>query len=43
VKVVRVRFALMLGLSVLSIVIALWQHRRQHGRAAEPAEPGTEF
>ena len=31
----------MLALSVTSVVLALWQHRRQH-RAA-PAEPDTDF
>jgi TctA family transporter len=31
----------MLALSVASVVLALWQHRRQH-RAA-PAEPDTDF
>jgi putative tricarboxylic transport membrane protein len=31
----------MLALAVASVVLALWQHRRQHGRAA--AEPDTDF
>jgi hypothetical protein len=31
----------MLALSVASVVLALWQHRRQHWAA--PAEPDTDF
>ena len=33
----------MLGLSVLSVLFALWQHRRQYGRPAPAAEPDTDF
>ena len=34
----------MLGLSVASVVLALWQHRRQYRRgAATPAEGDTDF
>ena len=33
----------MLGLSVLSVAFALWQHRRAQGRMAEPAEADVEF
>jgi hypothetical protein len=33
----------MLALSVVSIGLALWQHRRQYGRAPAPEEPDTDF
>jgi len=33
----------MLGLSVLSVGLALWQHRRTEARLAESAEPEVEF
>jgi len=33
----------MLGLSVLSVALALWQHRRTEARMAESAEPDLEF
>jgi putative tricarboxylic transport membrane protein len=33
----------MLALSVASVAIALWQHRRQYGRTVAEAEPDTEF
>jgi putative tricarboxylic transport membrane protein len=33
----------MLGLSVVSVALALWQHRRTQARIAEPAEPEVEF
>jgi putative tricarboxylic transport membrane protein len=33
----------MLGLSVISVALALWQHRRTEARMAESAEPDLEF
>jgi len=33
----------MLGLSVLSVALALWQHRRTEARLAESAEPDVDF
>jgi putative tricarboxylic transport membrane protein len=33
----------MLALSALSVALALWQHRRQYGRAPAPEEPDTDF
>ncbi|MBI1893992.1 MAG: tripartite tricarboxylate transporter permease, partial [Candidatus Rokubacteria bacterium] len=33
----------MLGLSVLSVVLALWQHRRQQARLAQSEEQEVEF
>jgi hypothetical protein len=33
----------MLGLAVASVGFALWQHRRQYGRATAPAQPDTDF
>jgi hypothetical protein len=33
----------MLGLSVASVLIALWQHRRAQQRVARSAEPDVDF
>jgi hypothetical protein len=33
----------MLALAVASVLFAFWQHRRQYGNAAAPAEPDTDF
>jgi putative tricarboxylic transport membrane protein len=33
----------MLGLAVASVILALWQHRRQYGKATAPAESDTDF
>jgi hypothetical protein len=32
----------MLGLSVLSVVLALWQHRRQHRKGIAPRDGEVE-
>jgi putative tricarboxylic transport membrane protein len=33
----------LLGLSVASVILAVWQHRRAQARMAPPAEPEVEF
>jgi hypothetical protein len=33
----------MLALALLSVILALWQHRRQYGRGGVPTEADADF